>query len=273
MSRSRRILACGCHRRRRRRVVSAPPLLSTLRARLFSPSSLAHEMAPELRLFDTRTKAAVPFKPRVEGKVGMYVCGVSVTPVRLQPRRPRPRLRRLRRPLQYLGYEVNYARNFTDIDDKIIKRANEAGEDAISLSSRFIDEFHSDMSELQCLPPTCESRIMDNGKAYTIEGDMYFSVDNFPDYLSLSGRKVEQNRPGTRVAVDARKRNPADFALWKSAKEGEPSWESPWGRGRPGWHIECSAMSAHYLGKVFDSHGGGKDLIFPHHENELKPSS
>lgn len=143
-------------------------------------------------------------------------------------------------------------------------------------------------------------QIMDNGKAYTIEGDVYFSVDNFPDYLSLSGRKVDQNRPGTRVAVDARKRNPADFALWQvtycfhfnqtypfepllcildrlvlsvqSAKEGEPSWESPWGRGRPGWHIECSAMSAHYLGNIFDIHGGGKDLIFPHHENELAQS-
>ncbi|XP_040383944.1 cysteine--tRNA ligase CPS1 homolog, chloroplastic/mitochondrial-like [Oryza brachyantha] len=145
------------------------------------------------------------------------------------------------------------------------------------------------MSELQCLPPTREPRvtehieqiidlitkIMDNGKAYTIEGDVYFSVDNFPDYLSLSGRKVDHNLPGKRVTVDTRKRNPADFALWKSAKEGEPSWESPWGLGplgRPGWHIECSAMSAHYLGKVFDIHGGGKDLIFPHHENELAQS-
>lgn len=178
-------------------------------------------------------------------------------------------------------------RNFTDIDDKIIRRANEAGEMATSLSSRFIDEFLRDMVELQCLPPTREPRVTEHikqiidmitkieekGKAYIIEGDgVYFSVDNFPEYLSLSGRNLDHNLPGSRVAVDTRKRNPADFALWKSAKEGEPFWESPWGRGRPGWHIECSAMSGHYLGHAFDIHGGGKDLIFPHHENELAQS-
>uniref|UniRef100_A0A452YCD1 tRNA synthetases class I catalytic domain-containing protein n=1 Tax=Aegilops tauschii subsp. strangulata TaxID=200361 RepID=A0A452YCD1_AEGTS len=143
------------------------------------------------------------------------------------------------------------------------------------------------MVELQCLPPTREPRVTEHtkeiidlitkieekGKAYTIEGDgVYFSVDNFPEYLSLSGRSLDHNLPGSRVAVDTRKRNPADFALWKSAKEGEPFWESPWGRGRPGWHIECSAMSGHYLGHAFDIHGGGKDLIFPHHENELAQS-
>uniref|UniRef100_A0A0E0R036 cysteine--tRNA ligase n=1 Tax=Oryza rufipogon TaxID=4529 RepID=A0A0E0R036_ORYRU len=291
MSRSRRILACAAAAvSSPPRLPRAPPLPSTSRARLFSPSSLAHEMAEEgrsvgeeeprgkrpaaeLRLFDTRTKAAVPFRPRVEGKVAMYVCGVTPYDYsHVGHARAYVAFDVLFRYLKYLGYEVNYVRNFTDIDDKIIKRANEAGEDALSLSSRFIDEFHRDMYELQCLPPTHEPRIMDNGKAYTIEGDVYFSVDNFPDYLSLSGRKVDQNRPGTRVAVDARKRNPADFALWKSAKEGEPSWESPWGRGRPGWHIECSAMSAHYLGNIFDIHGGGKDLIFPHHENELAQS-
>ncbi|KAG0552835.1 hypothetical protein BDA96_01G541800 [Sorghum bicolor] len=142
------------------------------------------------------------------------------------------------------------------------------------------------MAALQCLPPTREPRvtehiehiielitkIIQNGHGYAIEGDVYFSVDSFPEYLLLSGRKLDQNRAGERVAVDTRKRNPADFALWKSAKEGEPSWESPWGHGRPGWHIECSAMSAHYLGHVFDIHGGGRDLIFPHHENELAQS-
>ncbi|VAH04041.1 unnamed protein product [Triticum turgidum subsp. durum] len=191
------------------------------------------------------------------------------------------------RYLKYLGYEVEYVRNFTDIDDKIIRRANEAGETATSLSSRFIDEFLRDMVELQCLPPTREPRVTEHikqiidlitkleekGKAYTIEGDgVYFSVDNFPEYLSLSGRSLDHNLPGSRVAVDTRKRTPADFALWKFAKEGEPFWESPWGRGRPGWHIECSAMSGHYLGHAFDIHGGGKDLIFPHHENELAQS-
>ncbi|CAN6296569.1 unnamed protein product [Urochloa humidicola] len=142
------------------------------------------------------------------------------------------------------------------------------------------------MAELQCLPPTREPRvtehiehiiefitkIMEKGHAYAIEGDVYFSVDSFPEYLLLSGRKPDQNRAGKRVPVDMRKRNPTDFALWKSAKEGEPFWESPWGHGRPGWHIECSAMNAHYLGHVFDIHGGGKDLIFPHHENELAQS-
>ncbi|PUZ42888.1 hypothetical protein GQ55_9G618200 [Panicum hallii var. hallii] len=142
------------------------------------------------------------------------------------------------------------------------------------------------MDELQCLPPTREPRvtehiehvielitkIMENGHAYAIEGDVYFSVESFPEYLQLSGRILDQNRAGERVAMDTRKRNPADFALWKSAKEGEPFWESPWGPGRPGWHIECSAMSAHYLGHVFDIHGGGKDLIFPHHENEVAQS-
>lgn len=178
-------------------------------------------------------------------------------------------------------------RNFTDIDDKIIRRANEAGETATNLSSRFIDEFLHDMVQLQCLPPTHEPRVTDHikqiidlitkikgkDKAYVIEGEgVYFLVDNFPEYLSLSGRKLEHNLPGSRVAIDTRKRNPADFALWKSAKDGEPFWESPWGRGRPGRHIECSAMSEHYLGQLFDIHGGGKDLIFPHHENELAQS-
>ncbi|RLN40714.1 hypothetical protein C2845_PM01G02750 [Panicum miliaceum] len=234
---------------------------------------------PPLKLFNSMTKMKEPFKPLVEGKVSMY--------------------------LKFLGNEVEYVRNFTDIDDKcvfltfnailtpelalivqIIRRANEAGETVESLSSRFINEFSLDMDELQCLPPTREPRvtehiehiielitkIMENGHAYAIEGDVYFSVDSFPEYLQLSGRMLDQNRAGERVAVDTRKRNPADFALWKSAKEGEPFWESPWGRGRPGWHIECSAMSAHYLGHVFDIHGGGKDLIFPHHENEVAQS-
>ncbi|KAF6988899.1 hypothetical protein CFC21_006325 [Triticum aestivum] len=242
----------------------------------------------ELVLFDTRTKKAEMFRPLVEGKVSMYVCGVTPYDFsHVGHARAYVAFDVLYRYLKYLGYEVEYVRNFTDIDDKIIRRANEAGETATSLSSRFIDEFLRDMVELQCLPPTREPRVTEHikqiidlitkieekGKAYTIEGDgVYFSVDNFPEYLSLSGRSLDHNLPGSRVAVDTRKRNPADFALWKSAKEGEPFWESPWGRGRPGWHIECSAMSGHYLGHAFDIHGGGKDLIFPHHENELAQS-
>ncbi|XP_075106238.1 cysteine--tRNA ligase, chloroplastic/mitochondrial isoform X2 [Nicotiana tabacum] len=190
------------------------------------------------------------------------------------------------RYLNYLGYEVNYVRNFTDVDDKIIARANELREDPIKLSKRFCEEFHLDMAYLHCLPPSVEPRvsdhmpniidmiqqILDNGCAYTINGDVYFSVDKFPEYGKLSGRRLEDNRAGERVSVDTRKKNPADFALWKSAKEGEPFWESPWGPGRPGWHIECSAMSAAYLGYSFDIHGGGMDLVFPHHENEIAQS-
>ncbi|CAL4937601.1 unnamed protein product [Urochloa decumbens] len=246
------------------------------------PSSL-----PQIKLFNSKTMTKETFKPRVEGKVSMYVCGV--TPYDFSHAghaRAYVAFDVLYRYLKFLGYEVEYVRNFTDIDDKIIHRANEAGETVESLSSRFINEFLLDMAELQCLPPTREPRvtehiehiiefitkIMENGHAYAIEGDVYFSVDSFPEYFLLSGRKLDQNRAGERVAVDTRKRNPADFALWKSAKEGERFWESPWGRGRPGWHIECSAMSAHYLGHVFDIHGGGKDLIFPHHENELAQS-
>ncbi|CAH9141140.1 unnamed protein product [Cuscuta epithymum] len=190
------------------------------------------------------------------------------------------------RYLKHLGYKVNYVRNFTDVDDKIIARANELGEDPLSLSRRYCEEFLLDMSYLHCLPPSVEPRvsdhmpqivdmiqqILDNGCAYIIDGDVYFSIDKFPEYGQLSGRKLQDNRAGERVAVDTRKKNPADFALWKSAKEREPFWESPWGPGRPGWHIECSAMSATYLGHSFDIHGGGIDLIFPHHENEIAQS-
>ncbi|XP_078159783.1 cysteine--tRNA ligase CPS1, chloroplastic/mitochondrial-like isoform X1 [Carex rostrata] len=243
----------------------------------------------KLLLFNSMTKQKEKFKPIVEGKVSMYVCGV--TPYDLSHighARAYVAFDVLHRYLRHLGYGVTYVRNFTDIDDKIIKRANEAGEDPLQLSKRFSDEFLVDMAMLQCSTPTHEprvtdhmdqikdmiSKIMENGHAYTVEGDVYFSVDSFPDYCRLSGRKLDDNMAGGggRVTVDTRKKNPADFALWKSAKPGEPSWESPWGPGRPGWHIECSAMSAHYLGLKFDIHGGGKDLVFPHHENELAQS-
>ncbi|XP_066366075.1 cysteine--tRNA ligase CPS1, chloroplastic/mitochondrial-like [Miscanthus floridulus] len=266
------------------------PLSATMAKEAESPPSATVAEAtapPQLVLFNSLTKREEPFQPRVEGKVGMYVCGVTPYDFsHIGHARAYVAFDVLYRYLKFLGYEVEYVRNFTDIDDKIIKRANERGETVTSLSSRFINEFLLDMTELQCLPPTCEPRvtehiehiielitkIMENGKAYAMEGDVYFSVDSFPEYLSLSGRKFDQNQAGARVAFDTRKRNPADFALWKAAKEGEPFWDSPWGRGRPGWHIECSAMSAHYLGHVFDIHGGGKDLIFPHHENELAQS-
>ncbi|XP_019437761.1 PREDICTED: cysteine--tRNA ligase, chloroplastic/mitochondrial isoform X2 [Lupinus angustifolius] len=190
------------------------------------------------------------------------------------------------RYFKHLGYEVCYVRNFTDVDDKIIARAKEVGEDPISLSRRYCEEFCQDMVTLNCLPPSVEPKVSDhmpqiidmidkilsNGYAYVVDGDVYFNVENFPEYGKLSGRDLEDNRAGERVAVDSRKKHPADFALWKSAKPGEPFWESPWGPGRPGWHIECSAMSAAYLGYSFDIHGGGIDLVFPHHENEIAQS-
>ncbi|XP_020213993.1 cysteine--tRNA ligase, chloroplastic/mitochondrial isoform X2 [Cajanus cajan] len=190
------------------------------------------------------------------------------------------------RYFNHLGFQVCYVRNFTDVDDKIIARATELGEDPISLSRRYCEEFCQDMATLNCLPPTVEpkvsehmpqiidmiEKILNNGYAYVVEGDVYFNVEKFPEYGKLSSRDLEDNRAGERVAVDSRKKNPADFALWKSAKPGEPFWESPWGPGRPGWHIECSAMSATYLGYSFDIHGGGIDLVFPHHENEIAQS-
>ncbi|XWS13197.1 hypothetical protein CRYUN_Cryun36dG0016800 [Craigia yunnanensis] len=241
----------------------------------------------ELWLHNTMSKKKEVFKPKVEGKVGMYVCGVTAYDLsHIGHARVYVTFDVLYRYLKHLGYEVCYVRNFTDVDDKIIARANELEEDPISLSRRYCDEFNQDMVHLHCLPPSVEPRvsdhmpqiidmikqIVDNGYAYRVEGDVFFSVENFPDYGQLSGRKLEDNRAGERVAVDSRKRNPADFALWKSTKEGEPFWESPWGPGRPGWHIECSAMSAAYLGHSFDIHGGGMDLVFPHHENEIAQS-
>ena len=241
----------------------------------------------ELRVYNTMTQQKEIFKPVVDGKVSMYVCGVTAYDLsHLGHARAAVCFDVLYRYLQHLGYEVTYVRNFTDVDDKIIRRANELGENPLTLSSRFCQEYLDDMTDLHCLSPTHQPRVSDhmdqikdmitqiinNDCAYTIDGDVYFAVDKSPNYGRLSGRKLEDNRAGERVAVDSRKRNPADFALWKAAKPDEPSWDSPWGPGRPGWHIECSAMSAHYLTFKFDIHGGGIDLIFPHHENEIAQS-
>lgn len=222
-------------------------------------------------------------------KVSLYVCGVTVYDYsHIGHARVYVAFDIMYRYLQHLGYDVTYCRNFTDIDDKIINRAKEAAEDPLALSSRFITEFHKDMELLRCQPPQMEpkatdyvpqmiatiTRIMDHGHAYVMEGtsDVYFAVDTLPGYGRLSGRVQDDNRAGERVAVDERKRNPADFALWKGAKPGEPAWPSPWGPGRPGWHIECSSMIRELLGPVIDIHGGGRDLVFPHHENELAQS-
>ncbi|XVF84788.1 hypothetical protein PTKIN_Ptkin17bG0067000 [Pterospermum kingtungense] len=238
-------------------------------------------------VYNTMTQQKEVFKPKIPGKVCMYVCGVTAYDFsHLGHARAATAFDVLYRYLIHLGYEVTYVRNFTDVDDKIIHRANETGEDPLSLSDRYCKEYNIDMADLLCLSPTHEPRVSDHieqikdmiaqiinkGFGYVVDGDVFFSVDKFPNYGKLSGQKLENNRAGERVAVDSRKRNPSDFALWKAAKPGEPYWDSPWGHGRPGWHIECSAMSAHHLSFKFDIHGGGLDLIFPHHENEIAQS-
>ncbi|KAK4842620.1 hypothetical protein QYF36_024890 [Acer negundo] len=241
----------------------------------------------ELKLYNSMTQQKEIFTPKVPGKVGMYVCGVTAYDLsHLGHARAAVAFDVLYRYLQHLGYELTYVRNFTDVDDKIIRRANELEENPLSLSDRYCQEYLIDMADLQCLPPTHQPRVSDhmeqikdmitqiinNDCAYVVDGDVFFAVDKSPNYGQLSGQKLEHTRAGERVAVDSRKRNPADFALWKAAKPDEPSWDSPWGPGRPGWHIECSAMSAQYLSFKFDIHGGGIDLIFPHHENEIAQS-
>ncbi|CAK9188203.1 unnamed protein product [Ilex paraguariensis] len=278
-----------CHKTRISRfslMCHSEPLMSENGIREISIGGAGNK-SRELWLYNTMSRKKELFKPKVDGKVSMYVCGVTAYDLsHIGHARVYVSFDVLYRYLKYLGCEVNYVRNFTDVDDKIIVRANELGEDPIKLSRRYCEEFLRDMMYLCCMPPSVEPRvsdhishiidmikqILDNGCAYQVDGDVYFSVDRFPEYGRLSGRKLEDNRAGERVAVDSRKRNPADFALWKSAKEGEPFWESPWGPGRPGWHIECSAMSAAYLGYSFDIHGGGMDLVFPHHENEIAQS-
>ncbi|EFN53199.1 hypothetical protein CHLNCDRAFT_137034 [Chlorella variabilis] len=243
----------------------------------------------ELLLHNTLTRQKEVFRPRADqgNRVSMYVCGVTVYDYsHIGHARAYVAFDVIYRLLRHLGYAVTYVRNFTDVDDKIIARAAAAGEEPLALARRFIAEFHADMELLGCLPPDLEprateyiphmvamiQRIIDHGHAYAVGGDVFFDVASLPGYGRLSGRSQEDNRAGERVAVDERKRGAADFALWKAAKPGEPTWESPWGPGRPGWHIECSAMIREVLGEVIDIHGGGRDLVFPHHENELAQS-
>ncbi len=189
----------------------------------------------------------------------------------------------IRRYFMYKGYDVRYVQNFTDVDDKIIQRGNIEKMDPLALGQKYIDEYFKDAQALNILPATVHPKatehipemieiiqgLVETGLAYPVDGDVYFAVDRFPNYGKLSGRTLEDMKAGARVEVDERKHHPMDFALWKKAKPGEPSWESPWGKGRPGWHIECTAMSLKYLGAGFDIHGGGGDLVFPHHENEI----
>ncbi|PLX83238.1 MAG: cysteine--tRNA ligase [Desulfuromonas sp.] len=240
-----------------------------------------------LRLFNTLTRQKEEFRPLQPGKVGMYVCGVTVYDYcHIGHARANIVFDIIYRYLRYAGYEVNYVRNYTDVDDKIINRANERGIDSRELAEEFIRAFDKDMAALGLDLPTHQpkatehipeilaiiEKLIDKGLAYASGGDVYYAVDSFPGYLKLSGRNMEEMQAGARIAPGEQKRNPMDFALWKGAKPGEPAWESPWGSGRPGWHIECSAMSMKYLGASFDIHGGGKDLVFPHHENEIAQS-
>jgi len=234
----------------------------------------------------TRTKEA--FVPLVPGRVRMYVCGMTVYDLcHLGHARVFVVFDMAVRWLRASGYEVEYVRNITDIDDKIIRRAQENGEPPAALTERFIAAMHEDERALGVLPPDHEpratryvaqmlamiERLQDKGLAYAApNGDVYYSVRGFPAYGQLSGKSLDELRAGERVEVDPNKRDPMDFVLWKAAKPGEPAWESPWGPGRPGWHIECSAMSAELLGRHFDIHGGGQDLQFPHHENEIAQS-
>ena len=240
-----------------------------------------------LRIYNTLTNRKEDFVPRHPGKAGMYVCGVTVYDrCHIGHARAAVVFDMIYRFLRHQGYEVTYVRNFTDVDDKIINRANKEGVSCQEIAERYIREFEEDMLALGVEKPTHEPRatenipqiithiekLIDRGAAYRVNGDVYFAVEKFSSYGKLSGRDLEEMRAGARVEVDERKRNPLDFALWKSSKPGEPEWESPWGKGRPGWHIECSAMSQRYLGESFDIHGGGKDLVFPHHENEIAQS-
>ena len=241
-----------------------------------------------LKIYNNLTNQKEQFIPIEPGKVRMYVCGITVYDYcHIGHSRVYIVFDMVTRYLRHLGYDVTYIRNITDIDDKIIQRANENGEDFHALTERFIAAMHEDFERLGVLMPDIEPKATDNipailkmietllekGYAYQADnGDVYFAVSKFPDYGQLSGKRIEDLRAGERVDVDKNKRDPMDFVLWKSAKPDEPSWDSSFGKGRPGWHIECSAMSTEMLGNHFDIHGGGQDLQFPHHENEIAQS-
>ena len=240
-----------------------------------------------IRIYNTLTRKKEPLRPIEEGHVKLYVCGItSYDYCHIGHARSALVFDMVVRYLRHRGLKVTFVRNFTDIDDKIINRANEQGIDSASLALRFIDEFYTDMDALGTLRPDLEPKatehipemihliedLIKKDMAYPSNGDVYFRVERFVGYGRLSGRGLEDMQAGARVEVNEKKEHPMDFVLWKGAKPGEPKWPSPWGEGRPGWHIECSAMSRKYLGETFDIHGGGKDLVFPHHENEIAQS-
>jgi cysteinyl-tRNA synthetase len=240
-----------------------------------------------LKIYNTLTGKKEPFEPIAPKTVRMYVCGVTVYDYcHIGHARSALVFDVLRRYLEYSGYVVTFVKNFTDVDDKIIKRAHEQGVSCDAVTAKYIQAYHEDIGKLGIRAATEEPKatehiadiiqlteqLVKKGLAYVVDGDVYFEVSKYPEYGRLSKRRLEDLQAGARVDVDERKHHAMDFALWKSSKPGEPTWESPWGPGRPGWHIECSAMSIRHLGETFDIHGGGMDLIFPHHENEIAQS-
>jgi cysteinyl-tRNA synthetase len=240
-----------------------------------------------MKIYNTLTRKKEDFVPLAPGEIRMYVCGVTVYDLsHIGHARSAIVFDVIRRYLASAGYRVRFVKNLTDVDDRIIRRAQADGVPASEVSERYIAEYRADMEALGVLVPDVEpratehipqmirliERLLADGVAYVVDGDVYFEVARFPGYGKLSGKNLDELLAGARVEVDERKRDPRDFALWKSAKPGEPSWDSPWGPGRPGWHVECSAMSMEYLGESFDIHGGGEDLVFPHHECEIAQS-
>lgn len=240
-----------------------------------------------IKLYNTMHAKKEEFQPRRPGQVGIYCCGPTVyNYIHLGNARPLVVFDTVRRYFLWQGWQVTYVQNFTDVDDKIINRAQQESIDCQALTEKYIAAYFEDTQALNVLPADVHprvtqhmdaiisliQRIMDQGHAYAVNGDVYFEVRSLPSYGELSGRDIDDLRSGARVDVNDVKRDPLDFALWKAAKPGEPAWDSPWGQGRPGWHIECSAMSCKYLGAAFDIHGGGADLVFPHHEDELAQS-
>lgn len=240
-----------------------------------------------IRTHNTLTGKKEILQPIEPGHVKLYVCGItSYDYCHIGHARSSLAFDMIVKYLKYRDYKVTFVRNFTDIDDKIIARANEQNTSSEELANRFIKEFHTDMDKLGIDRPDIEPKatehigemvtmigeLINTGKAYEAGGDVYYIVDSFPEYGKLSKRNIDDMRAGARISVNEQKKHPMDFVLWKASKPGEPKWKSPWGDGRPGWHIECSAMSKKYLGETFDIHGGGQDLIFPHHENEIAQS-
>ncbi len=240
-----------------------------------------------MQIFNSQTRRKEEFVPLKEGEVSIYACGPTVyNYFHIGNARPFITFDVLRRYLEHKGYKVNFVQNFTDIDDKMIRRANEEGITVKELGDRFIAEYYKDAQALGIRPATVHPRatehmrqiidlvqkLVDKGIAYEVNGNVYYHVAAFPRYGCLCGQNLEDLEAGARIDVDNEKRDPMDFALWKAQKPGEPAWDSPWGKGRPGWHIECSAMSMTYLGETIDIHCGGKDLLFPHHENEIAQS-